>query len=78
MMRRFGQLLTWLGLVVGGLLGLTMLLPLRVVGLSWLVAVGLAKLALVGSLVLIGAGAVMQRIALRTAERAELPPPRTP
>ncbi len=77
-MRRFGQLLSLLGLAVGGLLGLTMLVPLHLMGLSWLVAVGLAKLAFVGSLMLIWAGAVVQRVAIRSAERAELPPPRTP
>ena len=75
MMRRLGQLLSLLGLAVGGLLALTMMFPLHVSGLSWIVAVGLAKLTFVASLTLIGVGAVVQRVAIRSAERSKLLPP---
>ena len=64
-MRRFGQLLMLLGLGVGGAVGLAILLHLSIPGVSWLVAVGLAKLTLVSSVGLLGAGAALQRIANR-------------
>jgi hypothetical protein len=42
------------------------------VGLSWLIAVGLVKLTFVSSLGLIAGGAVLQRIANRSEERERL------
>ena len=74
-MRRLGQALALLGLALGGLLGIAVLVPVHLVGLSWLVAVGLAKLTFATALGLIAGGAVLRRIANRTAERAQLPPP---
>jgi hypothetical protein len=64
-MRRFGQLLMMLGLGVGSAVGLAILLHLSIPGVSWIVAVGLAKLTLVSSVGLLGAGAALQRIANR-------------
>jgi hypothetical protein len=74
--RRVGQFLSYVGLAIGGLLGLSMLVHVQVEGLPWLFAVGMAKLTFAVSIGLIGAGAVIQRIALRAAEPAQLPPPR--
>ena len=76
-MRLLGRALAALGLIVGIALGGALLLPIHLVGVSWLIAVGLAKLTFLGSLGLIGAGAVLQRMANRD-ERAKLPPPRAP
>ena len=75
-MRRFGQFLMSIGLAFGALLGVGMLLPGHYLGISWLIAVGLAKVTLVSALGLIGGGAVLQRLANRESERDRLPPPR--
>ena len=74
-MRRFGQLLAVLGLALGGLLAVAMLLPLHLIGFSWLIAVGLAKLTFASALGLIGGGAVLQRLATRNDAAKRLPPP---
>jgi len=42
-------------------------------GLPWLVAVGLAKLTLAGSVGLLASGAFLQRLARRQDERPALP-----
>jgi hypothetical protein len=54
-----------LGLAVGGAVGLAMLLHLPFPGVSWLVALGLAKLTLAASLGLLSGGAILQRLATR-------------
>ncbi len=74
-MRQLGKFLAGLGLSVGIILGVAMMLPGHLfVGINWLIAVGLAKLTFLGSLGLIGAGAVLQRIANRD-ERKRLSDP---
>ena len=52
--------------------------PIQLVGLSWLIAVGLAKLTFVAALGLVAGGAVLQRLARRAEERERLSPPRAP
>ncbi|MFI5312350.1 MAG: hypothetical protein ACHQQ3_14015 [Gemmatimonadales bacterium] len=74
-MRRLGQLLALAGLGLGGLVGLSMLIPSWGTGLSWLIAVGAAKLALGGALGMIAGGAVLQRLALQRRQERQLPPP---
>ena len=64
-MRRLGQLLMLLGVGIGGAVGLAILFHLSLPGVSWLVAVGLAKLSLAASVSLLGAGAALQRLAAR-------------
>jgi hypothetical protein len=64
-MRRIGQLLMFLGLGVGGIVGLSILLHLDVPGVPWLVAVGLTKLALVASGGMLAGGAFLQRLGAR-------------
>ena len=76
-MRLLGRALAALGLLVGIALGLALMFPLHLVGLSWIIGVGLAKLTFLGSLGLIGAGAVLQRLANREDQHAKLPPPPT-
>jgi hypothetical protein len=73
-MRQLGKFLAGLGLCVGIILGIAMMLPIHLVGVGWLVGVGLAKLTFLGSLGLIGTGAVLQRIANRD-ERKRLSDP---
>ena len=73
-MRGLGRALTALGVVVGVGLGVAMLAPVHLVGVTWLIAAGLAKLTFAASLGLIGAGAALQRMALRADERAKLAP----
>ncbi|MGH7653171.1 MAG: hypothetical protein ACREN6_00780 [Gemmatimonadaceae bacterium] len=75
-MRRFGQFLAGLGLALGVAVGLATMWPSHLVGLSWLLAVGMVKLGFVSALGLIAGGAVLQRIANRAEAREQLPPPR--
>ena len=49
-MRRFGQFIAALGLVLGTFVALSLFLPLTVSGWSWLIAVGMVKLSLLSSL----------------------------
>jgi hypothetical protein len=74
-MRQLGALLTAIGLAVGVLLGATIMLPMHLVGFSWLIGVGLAKLTFAASLGLIGGGAVLQRIAKRREDLGLIAPP---
>lgn len=74
-MRRLGKVLAALGLAVGCLAGLAISLPVHLHGWSWLLAVGIIKLVFAGSLGLIGTGAVLQRLARRSEERARLAQP---
>jgi hypothetical protein len=71
-MRRLGKMLAFLGLALGCALGLGIMFVPGMPGLSWLIAVGLAKLTFVGSIGLIGAGAAFQRLANRSEERERL------
>ena len=73
-MRGVGQFLMILGALVGGAVGLGMLAGLSIPGVSWIVAVGLAKLAIVASGGLMAGGAVLQRLAARREEPRRLPP----
>jgi hypothetical protein len=77
-MRRFGQVLAVLGLLVGGAAAIAISFPIHVVGISWLIAVGLIKLTFGASLGLMAGGALLQRIAKRTEERERLSAPRAP
>jgi hypothetical protein len=67
--RRFGQLLLGLGVGVGGLVAISMLLHLGVVGAPWLVNVALAKLGLLAAGGLMAGGAVSMRLAARREQR---------
>lgn len=71
-MRRAGQILALVGLVVGIFTGLSLLLPAGAFGLSWLMGVALVKLTFVASLALIGGGAVMQQIGRRADDHAKM------
>src|SRR3954469_22224490 len=64
-MRRIGQLLMLLGLGVGAAVGVAMLLHVSVPGVSWIVALGLAKLTLASSIGLLAGGAFLQRLSAR-------------
>lgn len=68
-MRGLAAVLMGLGVLLGAGVSAAMLLHLGIPGLHWLVLVGLAKLTLVGSLGLIGAGAVVRRLAIRAEQR---------
>lgn len=74
-MRRFGDLLLWLGLLVGVLGGLGLMLGLHTSGVAWLVAIGLSKLTLLAAGGLMAGGAVLRRLAHRNTERKVLEPP---
>lgn len=75
-MRRFGQILAALGLLVGGAAAIAMSFPVHLVGISWLIAVGLVKLTFAASLGLMAGGAVLLRTATRSEERSRLSAPR--
>ena len=77
-MRRFGQFLALVGLLVGGAAALALSVPMHIGGISWLIAVGLVKLTFATSLGLIAGGAVFQRIAKRNDKRAQLSTPGAP
>ena len=72
-MRKLGQLLMILGALVGGAVGLGILFGLAIPGVSWIVAIGLAKLSLVASGGLMAGGAVLQRLANRREDPPRLP-----
>jgi hypothetical protein len=71
-MRPIGTVLLTLGVLLGSAVGIGMLLGVSVPGVSWLVAVGLAKLTLIASGGLIAAGATVQRLAKRAEDRTRL------
>lgn len=58
-----------IGIAIGAAIGLGASLP----GIPWLIAVGLVKLTLLGSGVLMGSGAFLVRLARRNEERDRLP-----
>jgi hypothetical protein len=76
-MRPLGTFLLALGALLGSVVGAGILLGVELPGLSWLVAVGLAKLALVASGGLMAGGAVLHRLARRAEERDRLGSGRT-
>jgi len=62
------------GATLGGAIGLAMLLHISIPGISWLVAVGIAKLTLAAAGGLMARGAFLQRLsARRHAPRIERP-----
>jgi hypothetical protein len=67
-MRRIGNVLLWSGVAVGVLTGGWRLVSAEMTGWSWVLGVGLTKLAILVALSLIAAGAV----ALRLANRSDL------
>ena len=73
-LRRTGTALSLIGLGLGTLLGVGWLLQVQVAGLPWIVVVGLVKLGFLGSVGMIGAGAVMRRLASWTDRPPQLPP----
>jgi hypothetical protein len=74
-MRRLGNLLLTLGALMGGAVGVGLLLGISLPGVPWLIAVGLVKLALLGSGGLMATGAVLQRLSRRSEDRARLSRP---
>jgi len=56
------------GIAIGAAIGLGVFLP----GIPWLIAVGLVKLTLLGSGVLMGSGAFLVRLSRRHEERDRL------
>jgi hypothetical protein len=72
-MRLLGQVLMALGVAVGGAVGLALLFHLSIPGVPWLLALGLAKLTLLGSAGLLGAGAFIQRLGNLHNELPALP-----
>ena len=83
-MRRLGQLLAILGLLLGTFVGLSLFLPLTLSGWAWLIAAGMVKLSFLSAVGLIAGGAVLQRLAKRQAvlqlesATTPLPPPPPP
>ena len=69
MLRWMGRGLLGLGVVVGGAVGVAMMTGVHLTGISWLAAVGIAKLTLVASGGLMAAGAVCLRLDNRTRHR---------
>jgi len=64
-----------LGAALGGAVGLALLLHVSIPGVSWLVAVGIAKLTLAASGGLMAGGAFLQRLSSRR-EPPRIEPPR--
>ena len=75
MLRAMGSLFIALGACLGILVGLAILTGFSVPGVSWVVAVGITKLALLASGGIMAAGAVFVRLDRRKRERDALPPP---
>jgi hypothetical protein len=69
-MKRIGAALLVLGALVGVTAGLWVMIGLETLTLPWLVSVGLVKLIIVASLGIMGAGAVMTRIAKKAEQRS--------
>ena len=70
-MRKFGDLLMVLGVVVGTALTAAVVFRSTFPAVPWLVMVGLIKLGYIGSLGLIGAGGFVRRLAKRAEDRRE-------
>jgi hypothetical protein len=63
------------GVIVGLAVAVAVIPGVHLVVLPWIIGVGLAKLTLLASLGLIGAGAFCQRIELREEQQAKLVQP---
>jgi hypothetical protein len=74
-MRFLATFFLLLGLLIGVIGGAGLMIGLHVSGWTWLVAIGLAKLALLASGGLMAAGAMLQRLAQRDAKRKVLESP---
>ena len=77
-MRRLGSILMTLGAMVGVGTGVAVLTGVDIPGVgSWLVAVAVAKLGFIAAFALIAAGAMLNRIAARSARSTmpEIEPP---
>lgn len=74
-MRPLGALLLALGALLGCAVGVAILFGVQPLGVSWLVAVGLAKLTLVAAGGLMAGGAVLLRLAKRSEDRSRLTEP---
>lgn len=68
-MRRIGQALLWIGAGLGAAVGVGVLTGTHPAAWSWLMTVGLAKLAVASSLSLMSGGAVCLRLDRRQRER---------
>jgi|GEM_PF-2377606 hypothetical protein len=75
-MRRLGSILMIGGLVLGAGVGVAIIGGFHFASLPWIVSVGLAKLTLLASAGLMGAGAVCHRLASRDEQRQALPQPK--
>ena len=73
-MRKLGQFLTTLGLALGSTICIGLLLPIHLAGVSWLIGLGLTKLAFAASGGLMAGGAVLIRAGTRNAERKRMLP----
>jgi len=76
MMKRLGSLFMGAGLVVGIALGVGVIAGINVGGVPLLVAIGLGKLTFAAALGMMGAGAVLRRLALRRDQREPMSLPR--
>lgn len=68
-MKRLGELLMWLGVGVGVGDALAIAMHLEITGVPWLVAVALAKFAVIAAGGLMASGAVVRRLASRAEAR---------
>jgi hypothetical protein len=68
-MRTLGQILMGVGALLGIAVGIGVALPIPMVGVTWLVAVGLVKLTFVAALGLMASGATLLRIAHRSESK---------
>ena len=75
-MRLFGSILMALGILIGVALGGFVLLGGSALGLTWIVSVAVAKITFLGSIGLLGAGAVLHRLDRRRKDQALIEPPR--
>jgi hypothetical protein len=67
--KRLGSFLMAIGLVIGVILGIAVITDIRVNGLPFLLAIGLAKLTFVTALGFLGAGAAVRRLGVRNEQR---------
>lgn len=74
MLRWLGSTLIGLGVAAGGAVGIAMLSGVHFTGVSWLLAVGIAKLTLVASGALMAGGAICLRLDRRQNDRRFLAP----
>ena len=74
LLKPLGRTLMVTGAAVGIAVGVGIGLGISLPGIPWLIAAGLVKLTLLGSAVLMGAGAFLERLSGRHHERDRLPP----